>query len=423
MIVPKPDDVPVTPALPGSPAASSPLSRRAVVKAVAGAAGFALGAPFVNLGRFALHARGPGGSRRGRLDSAPAQEYSARCIDLVTGSLVIDMLSPLAISRSVQERWGPGLWGMTEREEQDFRDSEIDVFHIGVGIGGRDFDDQYHNTLMFVSRYNSLIAERPDLFVRVDSVEDLASVHGSGRAGILIGTQTSSHFRRPDDVNAFHALGQRVSQLTYNSRNLIGNGATERIDGGISDFGVAIVERMNEVGMVVDVSHSGDRTTLDACEISSRPVLFTHSNSRVLSGGHPRTKTDEAIRAMGATGGVMGITGVRMFVKDREPTTIEDYIDHFDHVRDLIGVEHLGVGSDIDLWGYDDMPEDEYEALKSGYKDSYAFREKIDIEGVDHPKRMFDLAEALIRRGYADEHIRGILGGNFQRVLGEIWTV
>ena len=391
------------------------VPRRAILKAAAGAAGLTIAAPFLNLGRVALPARGRGGR------STTPQEYSTRCIDLVTGSLVIDMLSPLVISRSIQQRWGPDLSGMTDEEEQEFRDSEIDVFHIAVGVGGRDFDDQYHNSLLFVSGYNAFIAARPDFLVRIDSVEDLASVHGSGRVGILIGLQTSSHFRRPDDVNVFHGLGQRVSQLTYNSRNMIGNGATERVDGGISDFGVSIVERMNEVGMAVDVSHSGDRTTLDACEISSRPVLFTHSNSRVLSGGHPRTKTDEAIRAMSATGGVMGITGVRMFVKDREPTTIEDYIDHFDHVRDLIGVEHLGVGSDVDLHGYDDMPTDEYESLKAAYKDSYAFRDKIDIEGVDHPKRMFDLTEALIRRGYTDEHIRGILGGNFQRVLGEIW--
>ncbi len=394
----------------------NPIPRRAVLKAAAGAAGLTLAAPFINRGRAVVQARG-----RGR--TAAPQEYSTRCIDLVTGSLVIDMLAPLVISRSIQQRWGPDLSGMTAEEEQDFRDSAIDVFHIAVGVGGRDFEDQYQNTLLFVSGYNAIIASRPDLFVRIDSAEDLASVHGSGRAGILIGLQTSSHFHTLDDVDQFYWLGQRVSQLTYNSRNMIGNGATERVDGGISDFGVAIVERMNEIGMAVDVSHSGDRTTLDACEVSSRPVLFTHSNSRVLSGGHPRTKTDEAIRAMAATGGVMGITGVRMFVKDREPTTIEDYIDHFDHVRDLIGVEHLGVGSDVDLHGYDDLPPDEYEALKAAYKDSYAFREKIDIDGVDHPKRMFDLTEALIRRGYTDDHIRGILGGNFQRVLGEIWEV
>lgn len=387
-----------------------PDRRTALKSAVAGAValGTSFPTPFVAL-------------RRHRLFGWSGQEYSSRCIDLVTGSLVIDMLSPLVISRSVRERWGPDLQSMTAAEEQDFRDSEIDVFHIAVGIGGRDFDDQYRNTLAFVAQHNSIVAQRPDLFARIDSAADLAAVHGSGRIGILIGTQTSSHFRTPDDVDAFHGLGQRVSQLTYNSRNLIGNGATERVDGGISDFGASIVERMNQVGMAVDVSHCGDRTTLDAFELSSRPVLITHSNIRTLSGGHPRTKTDEAIRAMARTGGVMGITGVRMFVRDREPTTIEHCVDHFDHVRDLVGVEHLGVGSDVDLHGYDDMPPDEYEALKSAYKDSYAFRDKLDIEGLDHPKRMFDLAEALIRRGYADDHVRGILGGNFQRVLGEIW--
>ena len=117
----------------------------------------------------------------------------------------------------------------------------------------------------------------------------------------------------------------------------------------------------------------------------------------------------------------MGITGVRNFVTREEPTTVEHYIDHFDHVRDLVGVEHLGIGSDIDLNGYDDMPASEYDALKANYKGSYAFREKIDIDEIAHPKRVFDVAEGLIRRGYTDEHIHGILGGNFQRVLGTIW--
>src|SRR6202008_416224 len=139
--------------------------------------------------------------------------------------------------------------------------------------------------------------------------------------------QNSEHFRRPDDVDFFRALGQRVSQLTYNARNLIGNGSTERRDEGISDFGIAIIERMNKVGMAVDVSHCGDRTTLDAFEISNRPVLITHSNCRSLVNGHPRCKTDETIKKMAASGGVMGITAVRMFVKADEPTTIEDVLN------------------------------------------------------------------------------------------------
>jgi len=224
-------------------------------------------------------------------------------------------------------------------------------------------------------------------------------------------------------VDTFHNLGQRVSQLTYNARNLIGNGSTERRDDGISDFGVGIVQRMNRVGMAVDVSHCGDRTTLDAFEASKQPVLITHSNCRALAPGHPRCKTDEAIQQMAKSGGVMGITGVRMFVKNDEPTTIEHLLDHFDHVRKLVGVQHLGVGSDIDLDGYDDMPAPELQRLRASYKGSYGFRDKIDIEGVDHPKRMFDLTEGLIRRKYSDADIEAVLGGNFKRVLSQIWTV
>jgi membrane dipeptidase len=259
--------------------------------------------------------------------------------------------------------------------------------------------------------------------MRIDSASDMDRVKASGKVGVLLGLQNSEHFGSPADVDFFHQLGQRVSQLTYNSRNLIGNGSTERRDDGISDFGVSIIERMNKVGMAVDVSHCGDRTTLDAFEVSKKPVLITHSNCRALVSGHPRCKTDEAIKRMAASGGVMGITGVRMFVRVEEPTTIEHVLDHFDHVRKLVGVEHLGVGSDVDLDGYDDLPAEENRRLRAGYKGSYAFRDKIDVEGLDHPKRMYDLAEGLIRRKYGDSDVELVLGGNFKRVLGEIWKV
>jgi membrane dipeptidase len=387
---------------------NAPVSRRSLLRTATAAVTATLVAPYLNLGRY-------------RLFAWSAQEYTQRCVDLVRGSLVIDMLGLTTINGETQERWGAGYAGLTAADVEDFRSSEIDVFHIASGVGGRTTEQAYQNVLSFVGAYNSIVANRPDVFVRIDSAEDLATVRGSGRTGILIGIQNSSHFRSVEDVKHFHDLGQRVSQLTYNSRNMIGNGSTERVDGGISDFGVAIVEEMNRVGMAVDVSHSGDRTTLDACEVSSAPVLYTHSNARALNPGHPRCKTDEAILRMAETGGVMGITGVRNFVAAAEPTTVEHYLDHFDHVRDLVGVEHLGVGSDIDLHGYDDMPAEQYEQLKANYKGSYAFRDKIDIDEIAHPKRMFDVTDGLIRRGYTDDHIRAILGANFQRVLGEIW--
>src|SRR5437667_10271004 len=121
----------------------------------------------------------------------------------------------------------------------------------------------------------------------------------------------------------------------------------------MSYIGGAIAEGMNKDGMAVDVSHCGDTTTLDAFQASKKPVLITHSNCRSLNPNHPRCKTDEAIKAMAAKGGVMGVTEVRMFVSPKEPTGVDNMLDHFDHVSKLVGVEHLGVGSDIDLIGYD----------------------------------------------------------------------
>ena len=382
------------------------MKRREAIKAMSIAAGAATAAPMFNVGRY-------------RLFAASQQEYSARAVALMGRSLVIDMLGLLTLNGETGSRWSANPEDMTEQELREFKDSGIDVFHAATGVGG---PNAYQNVLRYIAQWNGFIANHDQHFMRIDSAGDLDRVHGSGKTGVMIGIQNAQHFRRPDDVNLFHGLGQRVSQLTYNSRTLIGSGSTERNDGGISDYGVAIVERMNEVGMAVDVSHCGDRTTLDAFEVSARPVLITHSNARALVPGHPRCKTDEAIRAMAQSGGVMGITGVRMFVRDREPTTVEHLLDHFDHVANLVGVEHIGVGSDIDLHGYDDMPAEQNQRLRAGYKGSYGFRDKIDIEGVDHPKRMFDLTEGLIRRGYTNDGIEGILGGNFKRVLTEIWA-
>ena len=385
----------------------SPLSRRRLLGQVAAAGLATVAAPMVNLGRFRLFGQG-------------TPDYSRRCVDLVQRSLVIDMLGVFTLNFPEQDRWQANPESFPDARFQEFLDSGIHVFHPAVGLGGT---NAFETALQWFASWNAFIAGNDTRLMRLDSAGDFARVKSAKKIAVILGLQNSQHFRRPDDVNLFHGLGQRVSQLTYNSRNLIGNGSTERRDEGISDFGVAIIERMNQVGMAIDVSHCGDRTTLDAFELSKRPVLITHSNCRVLANGHPRDKSDEAILAVKKSGGVMGITGVRMFVRDREPTTIEHALDHFDHVAKLIGPEHLGVGSDIDLHGYDDMPPEQNRQLRASYKGSYGFREKIDIEGLDHPKRMFDLTEGLIRRKYSDAEIEGILGGNFRRVLSAIWSV
>ena len=376
-----------------------------MLKGAGMAAAAIVAAPMINRGRFRLFA-----------DSLT--EYSRQSIDLIGRSTVIDMLSVLSLDFNKSTKWFKDPETFTSSDLQPFIDSGINIIHPAIGMGG---PSAYDNALQFFASWNGFIANDDEHFMRIDSASDLKRVKKSGKLGVILGLQNSEQFRRPDDVDFFRGLGQRVSQLTYNARNLIGNGSTERRDEGISDFGVSIIERMNKVGMAVDVSHCGDRTTLDAFEISKKPVLITHSNCRALVPGHPRLKTDEAIKKVGEAGSVMGITGVRMFVKGDEPTTVEHVLDHFDHVRKLIGPEHLGVGSDIDLYGYDAMPADLNKQLRAGYKGSYAFREKIDVEGLNHPKRMFDLTEGLIRRKYSDSDIEGILGGNFERVLAKIW--
>lgn len=373
-------------------------SRRDVVRTLGLAT---IGAPFINLQRHRLF----------------GTTYSARCLKLMQESTVIDMLGVLSLGPN-STKWMQDPDSFTATDLQRFRDSGITVFHPAVGLGG---PNVYEDTIWFLSGFDGFIAAHSDSFARIDSPDDFARARSANKIGLILGVQDSAHFRTLADIPHFHALGQRVSQLTYNSRNLIGNGSTERRDDGLSDYGVAVVAKMNEVGMAVDVSHCGDRTSLDAFEASKRPVLITHSNVRALNPGHPRCKPDEVITACGRAGSVMGITGVRMFVKGAEPTTIEDVLDHFDYVAKKIGVEHVGVGSDIDLDGYDDMPPAQLKALKDGYKASYGFRDRIDIEGLDHPKRMFDLTEGLIRRKYSDADIRGILGGNWMRVLGDAW--
>ena len=311
---------------------NSHLSRRAML--TRGAALAATAFPMVNFGLSQAHAASP-------------RRFATRVVDLVREATVIDMLAPLTLdfrpkvfAEPIGEQWAA-----------DFRASGITGFHNSVGIGG---PDAYENTLSFLLAWTGFTARNPHVFEGVGRAADLDRAKADGKCAVIMGLQNSDHFRTAADVKTFYQLGQRVSQLTYNSQNLIGAGCTDRIDGGLSDYGVQIVAEMNKVGMLVDTSHCGDKTTLDAIAAAEGPIAITHSNVRALN-NHPRTKTDEAIRALGAKGGVMGITGVRNFLTAKEPTTVANIVDQIDHVGKLIGFDKVGIGSDADLYGYDDM--------------------------------------------------------------------
>ena len=165
---------------------------------------------------------------------------------------------------------------------------------------------------------------------------------------------------------------------------------------------------MNRVGMVVDISHCSDRTSLDALAVSRKPVLVTHSNCRALV-AHPRCKSDAVIRQLAARGGVMGITVIPAFVRQGQPARVQDVLAHFDHVARLVGVEHVGLGSDADLDAIDP---------RTGRP-----RPLYVVRGLQHARRTFEITEGLLRRGYRDQQLELILGGNFQRALTEIWNV
>lgn len=377
------------------------ISRRKLVGAMA--AGAALtGFPMINFDRYALCAQ-------------PFYEYSARAIDLIGDSFVFDLKHALHLNPDILRRWFYHPESFGEEAWQRFR---------STGLTGMQTTVEWHeDVLLDYAMHNSFIATNHQYFTRIDSVQSIESIMGSGKIGIMLGSENSDHFHTLEDVDQFYALGQRISQLTYNSQNRLGSGATDRVDGGLSDYGAAVIERMNDIGMLVDVSHCGEATTLDGIESSTNPVIISHATCRALVPKQPRTKTDEAIKLMAKKGGIMGIAFLRVFVRDREPTTVEHALDHIDHVVKLVGIEHVAVGSDIDLDGYDDLPRAMVEKSKANLKPgTYQFRDKDDVDGLNHPRRMFDLAEGLIRRDYSDENIRLILGGNVKRVLTQVWT-
>jgi membrane dipeptidase len=377
-------------------------TRRTALKTAAAA----IAAPFFNRHRYALFAQS-------------SQEYSERAVRLVRESLVIDMLNQFLYRRDMQPKlrqWLGKPGAFTRPDFERFRDSGINAASFG------DAADNYEAAIDLLGRWNSFIAAYPDWLLRISSAADFLRAKTSGRYGILFGFQNSAHLRGPDDVDTFLGLGQRSCQLTYNFRTLLGNGAFELHDDGVSEFGVRMIERMNRVGMAVDCGHAGDRTMLDAFELSKKPVIISHGNCRALYPGYPRCVTDEAIQAMAKTGGVIGINFISSMVKAHEPTTVDDVIDHFEHVAKLVGVEHVGVGSDMGIESNDFMPPDQLARMLAGMNPKYRVHHREAVTHLDHPKRIYDLTDGLIRRKFTDEQIRLILGENWRRALAEIWT-
>ena len=328
---------------------------------------------------------------------AATSRYSTRAVDLVTGSNVIDMLGLLTLNWPLLDRWHQSASAFTNADFIRLRNSGIDVFHPAVAF---EEGTGYDVTRAWFAKWNRFLTWHPNYFLRIDHPGDLSLATQQGKIGIILGMQDANHLRSVDDVDEFYRIGQRLTQLTYNSENRLGTGCKVNQDQGLTAYGADVVARMNSIGMAIDISHCGQRTSLDAISASKQPVLITHSNCRALAPGVARCKPDEVIQAAARKGGVFGITSVRQFVSNRNPVTSEDVLDHFDHAVKLVGVEHVGLGSDFDL---DPHP-------------------TYDVQGLNHANRVYALTEGLLRRGYSDENIALMLGGNFRRALQQIWT-
>ena len=266
-----------------------------------------------------------------------------------------------------------------------------------------------------LSQFRRWIREHPETLVQVETVADVHRAKAEGKLAVTFDIEGMDALNGDAGmVDMFYRLGVRHMLFAYNRNNLAGGGCHDE-DIPLTDFGRDVISEMNRVGMVVDCSHTGYRTSMDAIEASSAPVIFSHSNARALR-DHERNIWDDQIKACAATGGVIGVTGVGIFLGPRGPE-VDHLVEHIDHMVELVGAEHVGVGMDSVLESAepggpftrdrDYWPESQYPDSGTGYVP---------------PEAMPKLTQALLDRGYGEDAVRGILGGNFLRIAEAVWT-
>jgi membrane dipeptidase len=312
----------------------------------------------------------------------------------------------------------------------DLRAGGVDAANFTVASHGEDFPEGVEN----VMRYRDLVAERDDWRL-VESADDVRAAQRAGEHGLVLGFQDTRpvgpELRR---LRAFDELGVRIVQLTYNEQNYVGAGCCERGDDGLSQFGRELVAECNDRGVLVDLSHCDGETTLEAIDASDDPVACTHTCAAALVNAPGRNKTDEQLRAVAENDGVVGVTFFPPLVKrdpetyDVLPATVEDVLDHIDHVAEVAGPEHVAFGSDLNDHALDagvTPPDSSLRHYRPDHPEVFG-RGPVDTydpypDGVHRHTELETLTRGLVARGYDDGEIRGILGENFLRVFETVW--
>lgn len=301
--------------------------------------------------------------------------------------------------------------------------SGITAVNLTVSQSG--FSDTVEN----IARWMTRMELHPAAFRQVRTVADIADAKVTKRLGVVLGFQDTVPFEgRIENVDIFRNLGVRVTQLTYNVRNLVGDGCLEPANGGLSRFGHSVVERMNAVGMLVDLSHCGQKTTAEGIAASRLPVAITHSGCNAVA-RHPRSKDDTELRALAEKGGVIGIYLMPFLSPGRVPTRA-DVLDHLEHAINVCGEEHVGIGSDLSTTPIDGSGDyvTKHREFVAGRiaKGIAAPNEDPDIlftvPELNNDRRMELIAEGLASRGHPSARIEKVIGGNWLRLFGETWT-
>jgi membrane dipeptidase len=309
----------------------------------------------------------------------------------------------------------------------DIRASGLTAINVTVsGVGS--YASDYDTTIRNIAHWNRQIAAHPRELLLVRNADDIAAAKRSARLGLIYGFQDATPIAENlARVDTFADFGLRVFQLTYNGRNLVGDGCLEPGNAGLSRFGNSLIERLNERKLLIDLSHGGERTTREAIAASKLPVAITHTGCAALV-PLPRNKTDAELKLLADKGGVVGIY-LMPFLRSEGQPVAEDLLRHIDHAVGVCGEDHVGIGTDgsISPVKFDDEFRKKFaaEVAERRAKGISAPGERPDVytflPDLNSADRFFRIASLLSRRGYSDARVLKIMGGNFARLFATVW--